>query len=78
MRPLSIALSHNTLTPPMSEVPLMMTSSIAENIIIVWITSVHTTAFKPPCEAEEKEEVTYSVCPGLVVVSLCWVLTTHV
>lgn len=55
----------------------MMTSSIAENIIIVWITSVHTTAFKPPCEAEEEEEVSYSVCPGLVV-SLCWVLTTHV
>lgn len=45
----------------------MMTSSIAENIIIVWITSVHTTAFKPPCEAEEEEEVSYSVCPGLVV-----------
>lgn len=48
MRPLTTALSHTTPNPPRSCVPFRMTRNIAENIIPVWITSVQTTAFRPP------------------------------
>lgn len=54
MRPLDIALSQSTSTPPISLVPLMITKSMAQNIIIVWMTSVQTTALRPPCDVRKE------------------------
>ena len=54
MRLSSLAICQAALPPPASSMPFMATATVPIRIMPIWIASVQTTAFRPPCVCGEE------------------------